>query len=204
MVPIGQQLEDGTIQTVPYIALDDEQKKFWNGNGSVLQNDISFATQDYYISIQDAKIKGLMPKDENRRTSFRFNATKSYNRFKSSYSLNYIQSNYNVVDETGIAGRCPAYNGGIYNLILQTAPQIPLSRYKDWRNDKYSQYSNYYNEYAANPYWAIDNHRLRGKTDDFLASVELKYEIANWLQATGRLGTNLSLTSSKSTRAAIK
>lgn len=204
MVPIGRELEDGTLQMVPYIALDDEQKKFWNGNGSVLQNDISFATQDYYISVQDAVINGLMPKDRNRRTSFRFNASRSYNRLNVSHNINYIQSNFNVVDESGLAGRLPAYTGSIYNLVLQTAPHIPLSKYKDWRNDKYAQYSNYYNEYAINPYWAIDNHRLKGKTDDLLASVELKYDITSWLQATGRIGTNFSFLSSKSSRAAIR
>jgi hypothetical protein len=104
---IGKELEDGDLQTVKYAPLDDEQKKFWNGNGSVLQNDISFSTQDYYISVQDARIHGLMPKDVNRRTSLRFNASKDYNKFKSSININYIQSNFNIVDEPGIAGRFP-------------------------------------------------------------------------------------------------
>lgn len=204
MKPIGQTLEDGTIQMVPYAARDDEQKDFWNGNGSVLQNDISFSAQDFYFSVQDAQISGLMPKDENRRTSFRFNASKTYNKFSTSYNINYVLSNFDVVDETGIAGRFPAYNGGIYNLVLEAAPQIPLNSYKDWRNDKFSQYSNYYNEYAVNPFWAIDNHRLKGKNEDFLASMQLKYDFAEWLQATARLGTNLSVESSKSSRSAIK
>ncbi|HZH96507.1 MAG TPA: SusC/RagA family TonB-linked outer membrane protein [Flavisolibacter sp.] len=194
---IGKELEDGDLQTVKYAPLDDEQKKFWNGNGSVLQNDISFSTQDYYISVQDARIHGLMPKDVNRRTSMRFNASKDYGKFKSSINLNYIQSNFNIVDEPGIAGRFPAYNGSIYSAVLQSAAHIPLSSYKDWRNSKYAQYSNYYNEYAVNPYWAIDNHRSVGRNDDLIGSLDLKYEIASWLQATGRVGTNITTSSFK-------
>lgn len=205
MRPVGQPLEDGSIQMLPYAATrDDEQKKFWNSNGSVFQNDISFSAQDFYFSVQDAQVKGLMPKDENRRTAFRFNAGKSYNKFRTNYNINYVLSNSDVVDEQGLSRRFPAYNGGIYNLVLEAARQIPLNNYKDWRNDKYSQYSNYYNEYAANPFWAIDNHRLKSRNEDMLASLELKYDVAPWLQATLRLGANVNVFSSKATRAAIK
>ncbi|HEY0060342.1 MAG TPA: SusC/RagA family TonB-linked outer membrane protein, partial [Flavisolibacter sp.] len=161
------------------------------------QNDLSFSTQDYYISVQDAQIHGLMPGDENRRTSVRFNASKDYNKFKTSLNINYIQSNYDVVDEPGIAGRFPAYNGSIYSAVLQSAAHIPLSSYRDWRNNKYAQYSNYYNEYAVNPYWAIDNHRSVGRNDDVIGSLDLKYDLATWLQATARLGTNITTSSFK-------
>jgi TonB-dependent SusC/RagA subfamily outer membrane receptor len=100
---IGHVLEDGTFQKIPYAATsEDQQKKFFNENGSVLQNDISFATDDYFISIQDAKINGIIPKDENRRTSFRFNAGKKYGKFNSLFSLNYIQSNYNVMSQAAL------------------------------------------------------------------------------------------------------
>jgi TonB-linked SusC/RagA family outer membrane protein len=203
LVPLGRRLEDGDQQMVIYSALEDEQKKFWNGNGSVFQNDVSFATDNFYISVQDAKINGLIPKDERRRTSFRFNAGRTYNKFTTSFNLNYILSNFNVVDENGLAGRFPAYNGGIYNLVLQTPPQVPLTSYKDWRNYKYAQFSNYYNDYAANPYWAIDNHRSKGRIDDLLGSFELKYDVASWLLATARVGTSISTQSAKNTRGSI-
>ena len=202
---IGHVLEDGTFQKIPYAATsEDQQKKFFNENGSVLQNDISFATDDYFISIQDAKINGIIPKDENRRTSFRFNAGKKYGKFNSLFSLNYIQSNYNVMSQAAFATRYPAYNGSIYSLVLQTAAHIPLTSYKDWVNNRYAQYSNYYNEYAPNPYWAVDNHRQKGRSDDLLASLELKYDLASWLKATARLGTNVTFGLDKVTAAPIQ
>jgi hypothetical protein len=202
--PVGRQLEDGTYQMIPYAATkEDQQVKFWNEHGAVLQNDLSFSTQDYYISMQDALVKGLVPKDQNRRMSFRFNAAKSYEKFRSSFNINYIQSNYNIMDQAGYASRFPAYNGSIYSLILQTAANIPLTEYKDWRNSKYAQYSNYYNEYATNPYWSIDNHRSIGRNDDLLGSLELKYDFATWLQATGRIGANFSFGSYKNQEAPI-
>jgi len=195
---IGHVLEDGTYQQVIYSPTDeDQQKKFFNEHGSVLQNDVSFSTQDFYISVQDAKIKGIVPKDENRRTSFRFNAGKDYGRFRANFNINYIQSNYDVLSATAYAGRYPAYSGSIYNAVMQVAAHIPLTSYKNWRDDKYSQYSNYYNEYAPNPYWVIDNHREVGRTDDLLGSMELKFTVSPWMTATARVGTNFSLTTNK-------
>lgn len=190
---IGRELEDGTIQQVPYAALkEDQQKKFWNEHGATFQNDLSFSTEDFYISLQNAEIKGLIPSDEKSRRSFRFNAGKTYNKFSANFNINYVQTSYNVMDQAGYAARFPAYNGSIYSLVLQTARNIPLTSYKDWRNDKFSQFSNYYNEYATNPYWSIDNHRSKGRTDDLIGALTLKYNFASWLQATGRLGTNVS------------
>jgi TonB-linked SusC/RagA family outer membrane protein len=201
---VGHVLEDGTFQQLRYAPTpDDEQKKFFNESGSVLQNDVSFATQDFYISFQDAKIKGSIPGDERRRTSFRFNAGKEYGRFKTTFNINYIQSNYDVMSAAAYSGRYPAYNGSIYNAILQVAPHIPLSQYKNWRDDKFAQYSNYYNEYAPNPYWVIDNHRQNGRTDDLLASLDLKFTVAPWMAATARIGTSVGLDAFKTSAAPI-
>lgn len=202
---VGHVLEDGTFQQLRYAPTpDDEQKKFFNESGSVLQNDVSFATQDFYLSFQDAKIKGSIPGDENRRTSFRFNAGKEYGRFKTNFNINYIQSNYDVMSAAAYAGRYPAYNGSIYNAILQVAPHIPLSQYKNWRDDKFAQYSNYYNEYAPNPYWVVDNHRRNGRTDDVLASLDLRFNVASWMTATARIGATVSMDGFKTTAAPIQ
>lgn len=202
---VGHILEDGTYQQLLYEPTKvDQQKKFFNEHGNVFQNDISYSTQDFYISIQDAKINGIIPKDENRRTSVRFNSARDYGKFRASFNLNYIQSNYDVMSQQIFSERIPAYNGSIYNLVLQTAAHIPLTSYKDWRNSKYAQYSNYYNEYAVNPYWAIDNNRENGRNDDLLGSLEMKLNLASWLQATARVGTNFSFNSAKHTGAPIQ
>ena len=48
---------------------------------------------------------------------------------------------------------------------MQTASNVPLLSYKDL-NSKFGQFSNYYNEYAVNPYWLIDN--VRQKADKMI------------------------------------
>ncbi len=200
---IGVHLEDGTVQTGPYAAIHkDDKKKFWN-TGLTLQNSVSVSGQDFYMSVEDAKIKGLMPNDENRRTSFRFNGGKKSGNFSVNYGLNYIQQNYDVVNEAGFAGLFPAYNGSIFFLVLQTPDNVPLTSYKDWRNNKFAQYSNYYNEFAVNPYWVIGNIRQRGREDDLIGNLDLNYQFASWLRASVRLSSNLGFSNFKNTQAPV-
>ncbi|HSU51793.1 MAG TPA: SusC/RagA family TonB-linked outer membrane protein, partial [Segetibacter sp.] len=203
LVEIGKPLANGDIQKVPYSPLKDEKRKFWN-TGLTSQNDVSFSTQDFYVSAQDVKVQGVMPKDENRRTTFRFNAAKEFNRFRASFNLSYIQGNYNIVNDAAFAGRyANTYSGSVYFTVLNTAMHIPLTSYKDWRNNPFASYGGYYNEFARNPYWVIDNHRTRARNDDFLGSLELSYKFANWLNATYRLGTNFELGQFKNETAPI-
>lgn len=200
---IGVPIEDGSIQKGPYNDSHYKDKvKFWN-TGLTWQNSISVSGEDFYASIQDAKIKGLMPNDENRRTSFRFNAGKNYGRLSVNYGLNYVLQNYDVVNEAGMANLFPAYNGSIFFLVMQTPSNVPLLDYKDWKNSKFAQYSNYYNEYAVNPYWIIGNLRQKGREDDLIGNLDVHFKIADWLTANARLSTNLSFNNFKNTTAPV-
>jgi TonB-linked SusC/RagA family outer membrane protein len=200
---IGVELEDGTIQSGPYSDLHYKDKvKFWN-TGLTFQNTVSVSGEDFYASIQDAKIKGLTPHDENRRTSFRFNSAKTYGRLSVNYGLNYVLQNYDVVNENAFSNLFPAYNGSIFFLVMQTPSNIPLLSYKDWQNDKFSQFSNYYNEFAVNPYWVIGNVRQKGREDDLIGNLDVNFKITNWLKASARISTNLAFNNFKNTTAPV-
>ncbi len=202
--PLGKQLEDGSIQMVPYSNAHYKDKiKFWN-TGLTMQNSVSIAGEDFFVSIQDAKIKGLVPDDENRRTSLRFNGSKKYGKFSINYGVNYILQNYDVVNESGFQNTFTgAYNGGLFFLVMQTANNVPLLDYKDWRNSKYGQFSNYYNEFSVNPYWLIGNIRTKGRQDDILGNVDVSYQVAPWLKASARVSSNLTFASFKNTNAPV-
>ncbi len=61
--PIGPVLEDGSQQMGPYNNSHYKDKiKFFN-TGLTFQNSASIAGEDFYVSIEDAKIKGLVPDD---------------------------------------------------------------------------------------------------------------------------------------------
>ncbi len=203
MQDIGKALEDGSIQRGPYDNSHfSDRKKFWN-TGFTLQNAVSVAGEDFYLSIDHAKIKGLVPDDVNNRTSVRFNGGKKYGNFSVDYSLNYILQNMDVVNESGFQNSFPgAYDGGLFFLVLQTPSNVPLLDYKDL-NSKYGQFSNYYNEYAVNPYWLIKNIRTKSREDNLIGNITANYKFLSWLTGTVRISSNLDFENSKSTNAPV-
>ncbi len=201
---IGIKLEDGTIQRGKYSNDHYKDKiKFWN-TGYTIQNSVSLSGEDFYFGIQDANIKGSTPGDVNRRTSFRFNSGKSYNNFSISYGLNYVLQNYDIFYQGGTSGLIPAYTGSLFDQILQTANNIPFLDYKDWRNNKFAQFSNYYNEYGINPYWLVDNLRSKGKQDFLTGNIDLNYKIRPWLKATVKASSSFRSDYVKSNVSAIE
>lgn len=187
--PIGHELPDGSIQEVTYSALKDERKKFFN-TGVTFQNGVSLAAKDFFISIQDANIKGIVPDDENRRTGIRVNTSKEYGRFRVGFNVNYIQSNYNIFNDVAMGdyhrSMNVGLNGGLMNLIFNTPAHIPIRSYKDFENNKFADYNGYFNDYGLNPYFAMDNWRQKGKNEDLITNIDLTYKATNWLSFTYR------------------
>jgi TonB-linked SusC/RagA family outer membrane protein len=202
--PLGRVLEDGSQQMVPYSNEHYKDKvKFWN-TGSTVQTTASITGEDYYVSIEDAKIRGLVPNDVDRRTSVRFNGNKKYGNFSIQYGLNYILQNYDVVNEAGFQNSFPSsYDGSLFYLVMQVASNVPLLSYKDWRNSKYGEYSNYYNDFAVSPYWLIGNIRQKGREDDIIGDINVNYQFFPWLAGTARLSTDLAFQSYKNTNAPV-
>lgn len=199
---LGHELPDGSVQTHVYSAKPDEKKKFFN-TGITTQNDISFATKDFYFSVQDAVIRGIVPGDLNRRTGIRVNTGKEYGIFKVQFNVNYVQQNYDIFDNTQMSNYYTAQNvglnDGLMNLIFSTPANIPITSYKDFENDKFSTYNNYYNDYGINPYFAIDNWRQVGKNDNLLTNVELNLKPLSWLNLTYRAAATVNGSAARGT-----
>ena len=200
MVPLGRQLENGAQQMVPYKDLGNERFKFFN-TGVTLQNDFSLAGGDdksrYYLSFQDANVKGTMPNDQNRRNTFRVNASRDFSRLTTSFNFNYSLSNYDVVSQN---------RGGfddIYTSVIKTGGNVPLTSYKDYKNNPYATVDGYYNYYGLNPYMLIDIDRNKGRFDNLIASTDLAYKISNSLSLNLRVGTTVRNNTSKTKQGAI-
>ena len=198
---IGVKLEDGSVQTGPYSNLHKDDKENFYNTGSTFQNALSILGKNYSVSLVDAQIKGMTPKDERRRTSFRFSGNQAINKFGVDYSVLYTHETSNVVNESAIQSIFPgSYSGGIMNMVMQVGDNVPLLSYSDWRNNKFATPSNYFNEFATNPYWVIDNARAKSKTDAFNGNLKLTYDIIPELKATvraniftsGTLGENIT------------
>ncbi len=196
---IGRDGPDGSQYLTEYRALPKEKLRFWN-TGLTNQTDVSFSTGDFYLSVQNVLIQGIMPKDVNRRVSVHMSANKEYNKFKASYSINYTKGNYDVTAGSSFG------NGRDYTVywnLINTPMQIPVTRFKDWRNDFWASPNGYFNDYYSNPYFMIDNFRSVGRTEDIFGNFELNYKATNWMTLTYRLGATISNGSAKSTAGAL-
>ena len=196
-VDIGHKFSngDGVVQQVPFSA-NNSREDFWN-TGVTMQNDISFAAKEFYLSVQDANVKGIVPEDKNRRTSVRLNAAKEYGRFKASFNTYYAQSNYSVFDDDEMSDynsdNNVGLNGGLQNLIYNTPAHIPLTSFKDFKNNPIAEYNGYFTDYGLNPYFAIDNWRREGKRENLSSILELNYKAVDWLNFTYRASLNMNL-----------
>ena len=197
---IGFDGPNGEQQFATYEARPNEKKKFWNV-GMTNQTDFSIATGDFYLSIQNVDIKGIMPKDKNKRVSFQMSANKELTpKLKASYSVRYTSGNYDVNAGTSFGnGR----DYGPYWNLVNTPMQIPVTKFKNWQSDYWSSPDGYYNSYYYNPYWCVDNFRTKGHSDDLLGNVEFNYKVSPAINVTYRLGGTYSNGISKSTQGAF-
>jgi TonB-linked SusC/RagA family outer membrane protein len=196
MVQIGQDGPNGEKMMVPYSYIKNGRKNFFN-TGVTNQTDVSYSAGDFYLSAQNVAIRGTMPGDENNRRSVNLRADKEYGRFKAGFNMRYTQGQYNVTNNNQI----------VYYGVTGSPGQIDISKFSDWRNDYFSSPNGYYTPYLDNngktPYFAKDNYREVGRTDDFFGNAQLDFKATSWLNFTYRVGMTFSNADATSTRGAF-
>nr|WP_279387750.1 SusC/RagA family TonB-linked outer membrane protein [Hymenobacter edaphi] len=193
--PLGNVLADGTTQMMPYVAREDEKRKFWN-TGYQMQNSVTFSGGDektkYYASYQNVRNNGIVPKDKFDRNTFRFNASHEFNRLTVGTNVSYTLQR---VDATSNLTR----DESVYWNWFNTGVQVPLTSYKDWKNNPYATPDGYYNNFYHNPYYILDNNRTKDNRNTLIGSIDLSYKIFDWLRAQYRIGiTNIDQSSLQS------
>lgn len=192
--PIGQETVDGKTQEVPYGYLKDEKLKFWN-TGLNVQNDVSVNTGDeksnFFFSVQNVGIRGIIPDDKGDRTTVRLNAGKTIGLFNASMNFGYTQRNDDVV----------SFPANVFDNVLQSPGQIPLRSYSNL-GDYWSNVNNYYNDYYENPYQTIKDFRTDYRQDDFFGNVVLGIKPFKWMNITNRMGYTLQSSFGHNTNAA--
>jgi hypothetical protein len=184
LVPLGRPLADGSLLKVPYSGNQNQKKDFFDV-GFTEQNNFSYSSGDekgrFFISAQDISTKNPMPGDRGRRDVFRVGGAKTYGIFSANFSLSYTYANKNTTN-----------TGAVYQNMLNTPNEVPLSTLKDWRNNKYATTDGYYNDYFYSPYWTAGN--IRNITDDnsLQGNIQLQLKPTKWLNFAYRLSLNNS------------
>jgi TonB-linked SusC/RagA family outer membrane protein len=181
MREIGKPLSDGSIQTVPYSATD-ARNDFWE-TGMMNQTDLSMSAGDekgnVYASAQYFKQAATVPWDKYNRYSFRVNLDRQISeKFKVMVSTSYTANKYDISWQTGSA----------FTNVLMSPAQVDITKYKDWRNDRFANPNGYYNEYYDNPYFTLSNNREDRRDNYLQTSFDLRYNPIKALTLTARLG----------------
>jgi TonB-linked SusC/RagA family outer membrane protein len=156
-----------------------------------------------HVGFQDVNQAGVVPNDAYRRDNLRIGGRRTFGKFSVEYNASYDQST------TSTYG--PSYNqtsGGLsgdalYFEILNVGANIPLTSFSD-PNGKYSNINSYYNAYATNPYWTVDNSRANTVNYNWLANMNLEFKIAPWLTWSDRVGLTSRTFTFKQTRPQVQ
>ncbi|WP_439695074.1 SusC/RagA family TonB-linked outer membrane protein [Mucilaginibacter sp. AW1-7] len=185
LVPIGRPLPDGTSEMVPYAAVKNQKKDFFD-TGITTQHNFNFNSGDetgsFYMSGQDIKTKSTMPKDEGRRDVFRIGGDKKYGNFSVTYSAAYT---YKTTNRTS--------TGDVYNDLIESPVNIPVVDLKD-PNSKYGGVDAYYNDYYISPGQIIKQTRFLNTENHIQANLQANLKLTKFLSLSYRTSIDNSLT----------
>ena len=191
--PLGPALEDGS-QDSAYYSYNKGHLDFWN-KGITNQTDLSISTGDenstFYMSGQYADVTGTTPGDKYNRVAARaMNGTRKVgSRILITYSTDYTQNRYDITTQTG----------SMYTNMLNMPSNVDITKYKNWRTDKFANPIGYYNPWYQNPYFTADNYRSIQRNDYLVGNVEIKFTPFNGLDLIARQGITTSNSSNKNT-----
>ncbi|RYY59523.1 MAG: SusC/RagA family TonB-linked outer membrane protein [Chitinophagaceae bacterium] len=192
MRALGEPGPNGEKMVIPY-SYDKKGRSSYFVNGFTQQTDLSYSAGDFYLSVQNVGIRGILAGDKNDRRTVTMKADREYGRFKAGFNIRYTNSQYDITNN----------NEAVYYGVTSAPGQIHLDNFRNWRTDYFSSPDGYYTTFMDNwsktPFFAKDNWRERGRTDDLFGNGELNFKAASWLNLTYRVGLAISNGDSRST-----
>jgi len=188
-----------------YAAPSKDNRLGFFDTGITAQNDLSFSGGDakstYFMSLQDVRIKGVIPGDRSSRTGGRFNGSRSFNKLSTSYAVNYVFFKNNTTSD------------GPWLSVYTQPANIDYKEARNWEDPTSPNHPlNWYNPVAStrNPIFMADNNRNTFDQHTLNSKLEFTYDFTDWFSATNRTGyylqsqdgrvTNKKLVSNISTR----
>jgi len=153
--------------------------------------DVGDDNSSLHLGFQDVDANGVVPKDWSRRDNFTVHGSKNMGNFSTEYKATFNQF---TVSEHGNSynqnGNGLFTGDPFYFELLNTPADIPLEDFKNI-NSQYGNVNSYYNAYATNPYWTVQNSRDNRVTYDFNTTLNLTYKINKDLNISNRIGMTM-------------
>jgi len=178
MIDASETLDDGSVWQVPYTAIKNNHKNFFD-TGTSIRHGVTFKggddTSDFLFSIDQTNSTGIVPKDTYNRTNIRLKGSKQYNKLTVGGNVAFYRSHTNQVGEGGRQDRPVYWN------VLNTPLHIPLDQMKNWRTGQFTRNEVSYFRFYENPYFIIDTQREKYDYQEFSVLSNIDYELTDWL-----------------------
>ena len=198
---------NGKVIHAVYSALPTNPIESFFNTGYTEQNDISYsqgksAENSFFISAQNVTSTGVVPNDKNLKDAFSVRGHTTYGIFSMDYSVGYTKTNVstyinNGKNTLGLGGGFT--NADLYTTVLQWPANLNIKNYSDPSSD-IGNPSNFYDAYAINPYWTVDNARDNYERDQILSQLKLKLDPTKWLSASYQLSNNFGIYQDRETK----
>lgn len=188
---IGSPNQNGDVFKTPFVSPSVDPRKAFFQTGITTQTDLSVSSGDSknsnFLSAQYVGVKGVTPEDQAKRANVRFAGLRTYGIFSYDYSMSYSYQYSNTVGND-ITDAWP-----IYWTLLNTLPNVPLNKLKDWQDpNSFASLSNYYNAYYINPWWQVANSRNTSKTNNLQGVLSMHLRPTNWIDINYRISAQIS------------
>lgn len=158
----------------PYSARIDELKKFFT-TGVTYDNGVTInvGDSDKYamFNVNHTRRDFVIEGDQFKRTSVLFKAGAKVGKLKVDGSFNYVKRNFT---QTTVLPDAMGGNNqqSLYWNLLQSAPDIPITSYKQYPDNAMA-----WNIYYFNPYWLMKHVRQDSNRDFFNVTAGANYEV---------------------------
>jgi TonB-linked SusC/RagA family outer membrane protein len=191
---------NGPVLTAVYSPLKKNPIESFFNTGITEQNTITFSQGDakssFFMSAQNIYKEGTVPSDKSYSTRVSIRGTKSAGDFKADYSIGYTRTNISTYG-TG-------YNGGnLYTTVMQWPAFLDIKQFSNPNTSTFGNPSDFYDAYAINPYWIVDDSRINKQRDVFLGNLKLTYSPTKWLDASYQVAQSVGIDQEKYTRSQV-
>lgn len=181
---------DNSQQLAPFKYMENSLKDFYE-YGFTNDNSISLSggseLMGYLLSFTNATSDGIIPGDADHlsRNSFLFKGNGGTEKTKLDFSASYSHKILSAV----ATGQGDDAGGGktIFQEILQNPINHYIPQYRDYMSP-FNNLDNYFNRYAQNPYWIINQNGNENKQDRLIASTNISQELAKGLNLSWKGG----------------
>ncbi|MCX6308913.1 MAG: TonB-dependent receptor, partial [Bacteroidia bacterium] len=182
----------------PYSALKTNISDFFD-TGVTLNNNVAISNGDdkksFYLSYGNITSDGIMPSnsDSYKRNNIALRGNvKLLDFLNASASLNYVRKDSKFV----ITGQ----DQSVLDALWQSPRDMSIVDQADY-NNKFYNVDNFYNAYAQNPYYVLNEHGTQFGEDRVFGNIGLDAKLLPWLSASFKVGGDASNSTLKSWRA---